>query len=339
MADDPLLNPGKDPEPLVSILVLAYNNEPYVVECLESIKKLNYKRLELIVSDDCSRDNTFKLTEEWAKRNADRFERTVVVRQEKNLGIVGNLQFLFDSAHGDYLAYIASDDVFVETAIECRLKVLLENRNIDAVFGNAELISSSGSVLKEKFIPERIARQLSASKLLLSSLLINWCVPGPVMLLRREATLEGGSLGPLPQDLEGEDRYIYVRLAVRNRLRFTDVVVAKWRFVPGSSSNPIDGSHPTYKYVLASDKKMRKALGGFNRLLLETKIATIEADLSKNSAIIYLARKAFFRLVTIQLRTVLDVRTAFHYRCLAAVARSSALGDWKALVMEKKNAK
>jgi alpha-1,3-rhamnosyltransferase len=88
MTDDSVLKPENNREPLVSVLVPAYNHGKYIVECLESTKSLAHKRLELIVSDDCSTDDTFALADQWAQRNAARFERTVVTRQKQNVGIV-----------------------------------------------------------------------------------------------------------------------------------------------------------------------------------------------------------------------------------------------------------
>jgi glycosyltransferase involved in cell wall biosynthesis len=286
MADDPVLNPKENPEPLVSVLVPAYNHEKYIVECLESIKSLIYRRLELIVSDDCSPDDTFALAKQWVQKNADRFERTLVVRQDENLGIVKNLQILFNSAQGGYLVYIGSDDLLIESAIMGRVKVLQENRNIDAVFGNAQLISSSGSVLKEEFMPRRYGRELSSSRLLLSSLVVNFCVPGPVIMLRKEAVLENGSLGLLPPDLKGEDRYIYIRLASQGKLCYINEVVAKWRFVPGSMSRPTSSIHDIDLYA-QGDRKNRYLLSGINRFLIDNQIVMYDLDRKKDDIALY----------------------------------------------------
>jgi alpha-1,3-rhamnosyltransferase len=286
MADDPVMNPKENPESLVSVLVLSYNHEKYVVECLESIKNLNYRRLELIVSDDCSPDSTFALVEQWTQKNGDRFERTLVVRQGKNLGVVRNLQYLFNSAQGDYLVYLGSDDLLIESAIMRRVKVLQENRSIDAVFGNAQFISSSGSVLKEEFMPRRYGRELSSSRLLLSSLVVNFCVPGPVIMLRKEAVLEYGSLGFLPPDLKGEDRYIYIRLASKGKLCYINEVVAKWRFVPGSMSRPASSIHDIDLFA-QGDRKNRHLLSGINRLLIENQIAMYDLERKKDDIALY----------------------------------------------------
>lgn len=303
--------PVGEPEVLVSILVPSYNHEKYIVECLESIRGLNYRRLELILSDDCSRDSTFMLGEQWARMNADRFERTLIVRQEKNLGITKNLQFLFDKSEGDYLAYIASDDSFVESAIAFRVKLLQKNPNLDAVFGNAQVISDSGAVLKERFIPNWVARELTSERLLVPSLLLNWRVPGPVMMLRRTAVLNGGSLGILPTDLKGEDKYIYLRLASRGKLRFENVIVAKHRMVQDSMSRGPARSRAVLEYLAHSDQRNMYLLSGFNRYIAKTTIARIQLELSKENVAFYELRKLVLRSMVTQFRVVLFVRALF----------------------------
>ncbi len=290
-------NPEICLEPLVSVLVPSYNHEKYIIDCLESIKNLNYDRLELIISDDCSQDNTFSLAEQWAEKNGNRFQHIVVARQGKNLGIVNNLQFLFDSAQGEYLAHIASDDVFVPSAIAGRVKMFQENPKIDAIFGNAQLISESGAVIREEFIPKRFARELSSDKLLLSSLILNWSVPGPVMMLRRHAVLDGGSLGPLPGHLWAEDWYIYHRLAIAGKLRYLNEVVAKYRIVQNSMSQSDAQINIRISLLVQIDKMNRHLLTGFNRILLETRIVRSELYLNRGSIITNLPRRMFWQFI------------------------------------------
>ena len=307
MSADAMQSSERNSWPLVSILVPSYNHEKYVIECLESIRHLNYSRLELLVSDDCSLDSTFSLAEQWAQGNAARFERTLVVRQEKNVGIVKNLQFLFDSARGDYLAYIASDDAFVESAMPGRVIALQNNPNIDAIFGNAQLISESGSVLEERGISKRFARELSLSRLLVPSLILTSFVPGPVMMLRREAVLEGGSLGPLPDDLRTEDWYIYFRMAIRGKLRYLNEVVAKYRVMPNSLSRSPSQYKSMIEAVLHVDSIFRYLLTGFNRLLIETRIARWKLELTPDNTVAHRIRKLLLRYAVLVQKSLLFV--------------------------------
>ena len=258
MADDPVLNP----DPLVSVLLPAYNHERYIVECLESIKGLTHRRLELIVSDDCSPDNTFALAKQWVQKNADRFERTLVVRQDGNLGLVKNLQLLFNSAQGEYLVYIASDDAFFGSGVTDRLRILQEDETVDAVLGNAQSISSSGALLKERRVESHVAEKLTSRRLFTAAILKYYGSPGPSLMLRRAAVLESGSLGPLPQNLSFEDRYIYIRLAALGKLCYIDSIVMKYRESVNSMCHSPEFSQIDRTCVIASDNYNRRLLCG-----------------------------------------------------------------------------
>ena len=48
--------------PLVSVVVITYNSASTIIETLDSIREQSYKNIELIISDDCSKDNTVDIT-------------------------------------------------------------------------------------------------------------------------------------------------------------------------------------------------------------------------------------------------------------------------------------
>jgi glycosyltransferase involved in cell wall biosynthesis len=279
--------------PLVSVLVPSYNHEKFIIDCLESIKGSGYQRLELIVSDDCSSDGTYTLAEQWVQENADRFERVKITKQPSNLGIVKNLQFLFDNIRGEYLAYLASDDMLTQSGILDRLRVFDENHDVDAVFGDCQLISESGEILRQKFTAPHIAEVFAVKKLLPCSLLRfwgTWGPRGPVMMLRRRSVLESGSLGRLPEDLQFEDRYIYIRLASQGKLRFVNSVVARYRVVDNSMSRSSLFAKAAREGMLRSDQKNQHLLTGLNQLYMRMEIAKSKVSIA------YSLNKLFWRV-------------------------------------------
>lgn len=319
------------PQPLVSVLVPSYNHEKYVLECLNSIRDSHYENLELILSDDCSPDGTFILANQWIRDNGGRFVRASAFRQPTNLGVVRNLQFLFDRAQGEYLVYIASDDRLTASSILQRVAILERDRSIDALFGDAQQISSDGTVIKERCIPDRVARLLSSRRLIIPSLLLHACVPGPVIMLRREAVLDGGSLGRLPEGLDGEDAYVYIRLAARHRIAFVNSIFAQWRIVEGSLSTGTHRHAFTRGYTLESDRMNRSLLGGFDRLTIEIRIGSHNNAQNRKAFPIYFTKRVFFRLAMMQLRLILQIRAllegplhGYQLRDMAGVKRSTA---------------
>ena len=102
---------------LVSITVVSYNSGSTILETLESIKNQSYARLELIISDDCSTDNTVSLCEEWLSKNKSRFERVVLLTTPRNTGVCENSNRCKRAAQGLWIKGIAGDDILMPDCI------------------------------------------------------------------------------------------------------------------------------------------------------------------------------------------------------------------------------
>lgn len=107
---------------LVSVVVITYNSAQYVVQTLDSILKQTYNDIELIISDDCSVDNTREVCKEWLNKNNYRFQRTILVCTEKNSGICANYNNGLKYCTGQWVKYIAGDDYLTEDCISSFVK-------------------------------------------------------------------------------------------------------------------------------------------------------------------------------------------------------------------------
>jgi hypothetical protein len=116
------------------------------------------------------------------------------------------------------------------------------------------------------------------------------------MMLRRTSVLEGGSLGRLPEDLQFEDRYIYIRLAAHGKLRFTNCVVARYRIVESSMSRSSLFAKVERQGLLRSDQKNQHLLTGLNKLYLKMEIAKSNVEINKHVRIAYSLNKLFWKL-------------------------------------------
>lgn len=103
---------------LVSVVVLAYRSADTIIETLESIKKQTYPKIELIVTDDCSPDNTVEVVENWMRDNKGCLSDMKLVTTEKNTGLPSNINRGLRAATGMYYKGIAGDDYLTEDAIE-----------------------------------------------------------------------------------------------------------------------------------------------------------------------------------------------------------------------------
>lgn len=130
--------------PLVSVVVVTYNDSAFIIETLESIKKQTYSNIELIVSDDGSNDDTVKLVKEWVRFNSYSFVSCKVMEVTKNTGVTRNYQRAEKAASGIWLKTIGGDDILYPNCISEHVRYVSNNDNVDVVVCRQELIDENG---------------------------------------------------------------------------------------------------------------------------------------------------------------------------------------------------
>lgn len=113
--------------PLISIIVPAFQCENYINKCILSILKQNYVELEIIIIDDGSRDCTYKLAVEWCKKD----KRIRAIHQD-NKGVSSTRNRGIQEATGDYIMFLDSDDELIDGIFEVA-KDITTQQDIDIV--------------------------------------------------------------------------------------------------------------------------------------------------------------------------------------------------------------
>ena len=103
---------------LVSVRVVSYNAEKTILETLNSVKNQTYRNIELIISDDCSKDKTVETARKWIEENKDRFIRTVLLTVDHNTGIPANANRTLKVINGQWIKGIAADDILLPNCIQ-----------------------------------------------------------------------------------------------------------------------------------------------------------------------------------------------------------------------------
>jgi len=119
---------------MFSIGVITYNSASTVIETLDSIAAQSYADLELVISDDGSRDNTVAICEEWLKTHECRFIRTKIITVEHNTGTSANCNRLFRALKGDYYTIIAGDDKMLPNGVELASTYLASHSDTSVLF-------------------------------------------------------------------------------------------------------------------------------------------------------------------------------------------------------------
>ena len=225
-------------QPLVSVYVVTYNSSKTVIETLDSIYNQTYPNIELIVSDDCSTDNTVELCREWIDSHKDRFVRTELLTVEKNTGVAGNCNRAEAACRGEWSKGIAGDDIMLPNCIEECVNYVTEHPDSIIVFSRMECF---GDVDDEqlKWVDQRFDYSffdMSQEEQLHRLIFIGNCLPAPtnfVHIERMKATgVRNDERIPL---LEDWPKWINL-LRAGVRFGFIDKELVRYRITPGALS-------------------------------------------------------------------------------------------------------
>lgn len=93
-----------------SIVLIAYNQSAWIEDAVKAVLEQECDPIEIVLSDDCSTDDTFEKMTELSQRY--RGPHTVILNSNyKNLGLIGHVNRTFDLASGDVIISVAGDDI------------------------------------------------------------------------------------------------------------------------------------------------------------------------------------------------------------------------------------
>lgn len=105
--------------PLVSVLITSYNRAAFIAEAIESVLCQTYKNFEIIVSDNCSTDETMTVLERYRNHPNIRIHRN-----DRNIGQFPNRNMCASLARGKYLKYVDSDDLMYPWGLELLVNMM-----------------------------------------------------------------------------------------------------------------------------------------------------------------------------------------------------------------------
>lgn len=142
-------------EPLVSILMTAYNRQHFISEAIESVIASTYQNWELIIVDHCSKDNTVSIATSYA----DKDSRINIFINEINLGDYPNRNKAISYAKGEYIMFCDSDDKLYPNSIDKILAAIntLANFNFAMYCHHSENIFTltSSDALRKHFFQQQ----------------------------------------------------------------------------------------------------------------------------------------------------------------------------------------
>jgi glycosyltransferase involved in cell wall biosynthesis len=129
--------------PLVSIIMPAYNAEKYIAEAIESVLNQTYINWELLITDDGSTDGTSQICSRYLL-----VDKRIKYIKTLNKGVSAARNNGLERADGEYITFLDADDTIPNYSIKERVEYLEEHNAIDAVHGE---ISIRDEFLKIEF--------------------------------------------------------------------------------------------------------------------------------------------------------------------------------------------
>ncbi len=187
------------------------------METLNSAVNQTYKNIEVIVVDNKSTDNSYKIIKDFAKSHPN----VKVYQNDTNIGPVRNWRRCMDYATGEYAKILWSDDWIDKTFVEKCMEILLPNKDVGFVFTVTLIHSGDEAKIVYRFYEE--------NGIYNTDIFIRWCLctghfplsPGNFLFRRRD--VEDNLLIEIPNDLglvfekngAGNDMLISLLTAIR----------------------------------------------------------------------------------------------------------------------------
>lgn len=135
----------KKSEPLVSVGIATYNRPEGLRRTLECITRQTYKNLDIIISDNCSPGPEVDGVVRFFLSMDNRIR---YYKQEKNIGMTLNFNFVLDKANGEYFMWGSDDDLWHEDFISSCVSSLAKNKNIGLAFCDFVNIDTFGRIIR-----------------------------------------------------------------------------------------------------------------------------------------------------------------------------------------------
>jgi len=304
--------------PLITFSVTAFNQENFIREAIQGAFDQTYSPLEIILSDDCSEDSSFKIMNKMAESYQGP-HKIVLNRNKNNLGIAAHTNKIINLANGEIIVFADGDDISMPERTQ-RSYDLLETYK-DCYYLNFSFIVFYGYDIKKKSQREK---NYTLSKIYLNKLDLSWNFPvsGATTIVKAPFQNFGDLLPTTPV----QDSPIQLRYLLAGPILKSDEPQIFYRI---HSSN-LAASHNKYKlnfdeihhqYLEDLDKALENRLIDSDTFIkvrdnlhrkLEQKKIEVKYHLSNNRISVYFSSILFSKLFSIKVKIKYTIKSFFY---------------------------
>lgn len=256
--------------PLISAVVVHYNNGEYLYETLDSILRQDYPNIELLITDDCSTEgfDVDRVIQYINKNRHENLKRTIININQKNLGTVKNLETIRVKEHGEFELLIAGDDVWHDSGVFSAFARRFEELGpeVEWISSQMEMCDETLENVKELFVKPEVIDMITrgAYKELLSYQINSIALPSAGTALRRNFFDKIGGLSDdydLIEDYPSQVRAMRMGIPVY----FLDRVTVCHRDGGVSHGNKRNNNTIYYRYICDFKKIFEKEIFPFEK--------------------------------------------------------------------------
>lgn len=189
---------------LVSVIIPYYNNKSTIIRAIESVLSQTYNNIELILINDGSSDDSYKIVNEYIEKNDIPINITNISQENLGPSIARNKGILL--AKGIYVAFLDADDTWENNKLEVQMNILMDNREIDMLGCNLYIdIEGTEEKIKKYFIKEKL-RKINFYEMLYKHFFATPCV-----IVKKDVLLSVGMFNETQKFME--DSLLFTKIS------------------------------------------------------------------------------------------------------------------------------
>lgn len=237
-----------DKQPLLTVIMPAYNTEKYVEAAIESILNQSFQDFILIISDDGSSDNTRDLIDGYRRR-----KKILIDHNESNIGKTATVNRVFKRIESKYITIHDSDDISLPDRFESQIKLLEGGLNIGLVGCSFHEVNRKNEIMNLKIQPtndDDIRRKMDLSP----------PFHGPTMIFEKKLLHPHEEVYRPFFESYKEDCDLALRLLERTQGFNIDKPLYRYRILPNSLSKKLSPKkRVTYSLAVQLAKQRRES--------------------------------------------------------------------------------
>jgi len=189
-------------EPLVSVIIPAYNAQQYITESIESVIAQTYKNWELIIVDDNSTDHTSSIIKEFTLKDS----RIKYLHQDRGRQGKARNKAIKNSS-GDYIAFLDADDVWEKTKLEVQVDIIENKSNISVLFSQGYSLLADGTTTNMDVKVQEWSFQKDIDLFIAENQ-----IPILSLLVKKQALIDVNYFSEDPAIQNAEDYHLWIKL-------------------------------------------------------------------------------------------------------------------------------